>query len=145
MPYIPDLKRRKYLKETLDPINGGELNFTLYYLSLKYLDRVGKSYGSSEDVLHAYEEALHSVYLPISRPIKEKTPMNIGQLTDLFQNVVCNYVARTNKSHRPTLRASQLEFYRRIVGPYEDEKIEENGDVTIEKDSGKGHLKDPIY
>jgi hypothetical protein len=28
------------------------------------------------------------------------------------------------------LSAITQEFYRRVVGPYEDEKIEENGDVT---------------
>jgi wyosine [tRNA(Phe)-imidazoG37] synthetase (radical SAM superfamily) len=28
-----------------------------------------------------------------------------------------------------TLEAVKLEFYRRIVAPYEDEKIEENGDL----------------
>jgi len=27
------------------------------------------------------------------------------------------------------LESCKLEFYRRIVGPYEDKKIEENGDV----------------
>jgi len=27
------------------------------------------------------------------------------------------------------LAGAQMEFYRRVVGPYEDEKIESNGDV----------------
>lgn len=30
-----------------------------------------------------------------------------------------------------TLRAVELEFYRRYVGPYEDLKIKENGDLKL--------------
>ena len=144
MPYIPDLDRREYLKETLDPINGGELNFTLYYLSLKYLDRVGKSYGKCEDVMDAYEQAITTVYLPMSKQIDRRDPINGPELNDLFTDVVCNYVARTGKDPRKTLRSGQMEFYRRVIGPYEDEKITENGDVTI-KDGNVGHPKDPVY
>ena len=34
------------------------------------------------------------------------------------------------------LESCKLEFYRRVVGPYEDKKIEENGDIrkTSEED-----------
>ena len=142
MPYIPDKNRRQYLKETLDPINGGELNFILYYLSLKYLDKVGTSYGKCEELIGIFDELiLRSAGGTSSFPFKQhsteewfqsvkKDPINETELLALFKSILGRYVKNTGKHPLRTLRCCQLEFYRRITTPYEDKKIIENGDVT---------------
>ncbi len=135
MPYIPDLKRREYLKETLDPINGGELNFTLYYLSLRYLDRVGKTYDKCEDV----DDALHyAMNQPMIGNLPETMPkmdvINQCELKYLFDYICYDYYLKTGRDPGRTIRMCAREFYRRIIGPYEDEKIMENGDVTIKNE-----------
>jgi len=58
-----------------------------------------------------------------------------GELNYLLTNTIlvylnakgCNY--QTINDIIGALEGAKLEFYRRIVVPYEDQKIEENGDV----------------
>ena len=58
-----------------------------------------------------------------------------GELNYLFTILSIQYVKRKGKSYTHmndvigALEGAKLEFYRRMVAPYEDEKIEENGDV----------------
>jgi len=63
---------------------------------------------------------------------------NIGTAGDLnfvITTIIANYFARTSKKYQDinniigALECAKQEFYRRIVSPYEDKKIKENGDV----------------
>lgn len=58
-----------------------------------------------------------------------------GELNYAFTTVINKYLAKHGKSYARfndvigALEGAKLEFYRRIVVPYEDQKIKENGDV----------------
>jgi hypothetical protein len=63
------------------------------------------------------------------------TPENMGELTYVLTTVAIRYVEAHGRRFQTfgevlgALQATSLEFYRRRVADYEDEKIEENGDV----------------
>lgn len=65
----------------------------------------------------------------------EVTPSNVGEFNYVITELIKSYVNKHGLSYRTindvigVLEASKLEFYRRIAVPYEDIKIEENGDV----------------
>lgn len=58
-----------------------------------------------------------------------------GELNYSFTQMALAYIRRTKEDYQHyndvigALEACKLEFYRRLVAPYEDKKIEENGDV----------------
>lgn len=63
------------------------------------------------------------------------SPSNVGELTYMLTQTVIAYT-QTKGTRFSTfadvlaaLDATAREFYRRMVAPYEDEKIAENGDV----------------
>ncbi len=62
-------------------------------------------------------------------------PRNVGELTYAMTRLALNYVEQQGTSFTvfaavlAALDATAREFYRRMVAPYEDTKIEENGDV----------------
>lgn len=63
-----------------------------------------------------------------------------GELNYLITRLLNEYVNSHGKSYATlnevigALECSKLELYRRIVAPYEDLKIEQNGDVYTIKD-----------
>lgn len=70
-----------------------------------------------------------------SREIEHVTTNDPGHLTYTLYKVCMDALpsnARYKDYHSVlgALEATKLEFYRRHVAPYEDEKILENGDVT---------------
>jgi len=66
-----------------------------------------------------------------------KEDITTGELNYLFTLVMREYLRAKGKRYstvndiRGAIENAFSEFYRRIVGPYEDQKIEENGDVYI--------------
>lgn len=62
-------------------------------------------------------------------------PTQPGELTYLLTKVVMKYVERCGPRFAifaeamGALEATKQEFYRRVVAPYEDQKMQENGDV----------------
>ena len=62
-------------------------------------------------------------------------PRTVGELTYAMTRLALNYVEHQGISFSvladvlAALDATAREFYRRMVAPYEDAKIEENGDV----------------
>jgi len=58
-----------------------------------------------------------------------------GELNYAFTEMMINYLNRKGVSYTNmnevigVLECAKLEIYRRMTGPYEDTKIEENGDV----------------
>jgi hypothetical protein len=63
-------------------------------------------------------------------------PLTAGELNYLLTVTVLEYLEFNGRSYSSmndvigALEACKLEFYRRHVAPYEDEKIAENGDVN---------------
>ena len=65
---------------------------------------------------------------------KVATPKRVGQLNYVFTTVIQDYLGKVPNYQRfndaiGALEACKLELYRRMVAPYEDKKIAENGDV----------------
>jgi hypothetical protein len=61
-------------------------------------------------------------------------PLSVGELTYLLTRTVLNYLPPKPRFQDfaevlGALVATERELYRRVVGPYEDKKCEENGDV----------------
>ncbi len=62
-------------------------------------------------------------------------PMTPGELNFAITAIIIAYVKREGKSYQTlnnvvgALECAKLEFQRRVVAPYEDVKIRENGDV----------------
>lgn len=58
-----------------------------------------------------------------------------GDLNYIFTIIAHNYLERKGLRYQNindivgALEGAKLELYRRVAGPYEDKKIEENGDV----------------
>jgi hypothetical protein len=62
-------------------------------------------------------------------------PKTAGELNYLFTELSKSYVSAKGLSYQTindvvgALDGAKVEFQRRVVGPYEDKKINENGDV----------------
>lgn len=58
-----------------------------------------------------------------------------GELNYMFTYLIKNYIHFNGENYQAindimgALEGAKLEFYRRTVVPYEDQKIKENGDV----------------
>jgi hypothetical protein len=67
--------------------------------------------------------------------IADMPAANAGELNFLFTLVVRAYIEKHGLNYQKindvvgALESAKAEFQRRIVGPYEDKKIVENGDV----------------
>lgn len=63
------------------------------------------------------------------------SPETPGELNFAFTAILIDYVKRRGKTYQTlndvigALECAKLEFQRRVVAPYEDKKIRENGDV----------------
>lgn len=66
---------------------------------------------------------------------KSLAPIKAGELNYLFTKIIVNYLFLNQESYQSyndilgALEGAKLEVYARKVRPYEDKKIEENGDV----------------
>ncbi len=62
-------------------------------------------------------------------------PLTAGELNYTICMIAMKYLDKTKKSYQHyndvigVLECAKLEIYRRLVSPYEDKKIAENGDV----------------
>lgn len=63
--------------------------------------------------------------------------LSSGQLNYMLTQVVNEYIAQHGLNYRTindvigALEGAKLELYRRVAAPYEDKKIQENGDVYV--------------
>jgi hypothetical protein len=75
-------------------------------------------------------------YGQVEEVIRAEQISNAGELQYAIAVLIKNYMSKQDLRYQVcndvmgALAGAQMEFYRRIVAPYEDQKIEENGDVT---------------
>lgn len=67
--------------------------------------------------------------------VSKHGPSNVGELTYVFYRIAVNYLPDDARyadyaEVMAALENTKQEFYRRMVVPYEDVKIIQNGDVT---------------
>lgn len=75
-------------------------------------------------------------YIPqIRRDAAATAPVNAGELNYQLILMVTNYISRVGLKYSTlndimgALEGCKLEFYRRVVAPYEETKRTQNGDV----------------
>lgn len=67
--------------------------------------------------------------------MRSDTPKNAGELNFVLTIMAQNYWYENDKNYQAfndilgAFEGAKLELYRRMIAPYEDKKIEENGDV----------------
>ena len=74
--------------------------------------------------------------------VMERGPETAGELNFLVTKICLLYLGEKPNYQRyndvvGALEGAKLEMYRRKVAPYEDVKIEENGDVEVTKEVGE--------
>lgn len=73
--------------------------------------------------------------LRLNPSVASVNPHNEGELNYVLTCVVRDFIKREGKCYATiatavsALECCKLELYRRVAAPYEDEKIDENGDV----------------
>lgn len=66
---------------------------------------------------------------------REREPENSGELNYLLTQAAIDYIARNGLAYSTindvmgAFACAAQEFFRRVGAPYEDKKIQENGDV----------------
>lgn len=66
-----------------------------------------------------------------------------GELNYVITNIIMEYLTQNGMSYDKindiigALEGAKLEFYRRVVVPYENVKISENGDVYVSQEPSK--------
>jgi hypothetical protein len=71
----------------------------------------------------------------------EKDAENAGELNFLFTWLALRYWGQNGQNYQAfndvlgAMEGAKLELYRRHVAPYEDKKIEQNGDIKVEIDT----------
>lgn len=73
------------------------------------------------------------------RPLLDagSTPLTPGELNYLLTMTCIKYLESRGESYQTynniigALECAKLEMYRRSIAPYEDKKIQENGDVYV--------------
>lgn len=81
---------------------------------------------------HVTQEAKDRVAL-VYQP--KGSPQNAGEMNYLFSLIIQRYLAEFGKNYQHindclgALGCASQEFYRKVVIPYEDQKIKENGDA----------------
>ena len=69
------------------------------------------------------------------RPVSSSRALSGGELNYQITMLIVQYLKTNGTSYATcndvmgALTGAQAEFYRRVVAPYEDEKITDNGDV----------------
>lgn len=62
-------------------------------------------------------------------------PHNAGELNYVFTRISLDYIKRFGENYQHwndvigALEGAKLELYRRYIAPYEDQKIQQNGDI----------------
>ena len=75
-----------------------------------------------------------------STGLGELFPKTCGELNYVFTEIIKNYLEEKGQSYQTyndivgALECCKIELYRRKIGPYEDVKIQENGDVYEQHD-----------
>lgn len=133
MPYI-----RMEDRERLTPPEGmipdipktaGELNYVISARIKREYTEKGKSYALFNDIIAALESAkLGLENSELAMEFSELVARYVFQTAGL-ESMEINKMSRRVNSGIGALEAAKLEFYRRVVAPYEDKKIFDNGDV----------------
>lgn len=69
------------------------------------------------------------------KELQVRSPKTPGELNYVITTIILDYIEDHTKNYETlnsvvgALECAKLELYRRLIAPYEDSKIEQNGDV----------------
>ena len=139
MPYILPSQRAALaaLGEKAVPFTAGELNYLVSMRIKREYTEKGKSYGLFNDMIADIDDAIIALKMGL-----RLEPGFGGDVSDLATKFILQSaemetvmterirsIALRIRSASGALESAKLEFYRRVVAPYEDEKMNLNGDV----------------
>lgn len=137
MPYIDQAARAEIAAGRV-PKTPGELNFKLTRIVMNHLAEQGPlSYTACYEVIKALEAIkFEAVYAALNEDAicvqrnAEPTPLALALVLALAEFAGPMKAAGWSLADvLGTLECVKLEFYRRVVAPYEDKKCAENGDA----------------
>lgn len=128
MPYITK-ESREYIDNGLsEPVSPGELNYALTKL-------LNENYSREAFALRFKEIAAAYV------EVREEKYQTFNDIVGAGVSAVLEHLRRKNGLYFPQgqwLFDELQQFYLRVVGPYEDRKIKENGDIAAYVPQGLG-------
>lgn len=85
-----------------------------------------------------YDDALDDLILSMELVRSHSTNGHVpeGDLNYIISTILNNFITMNHKTYSSfnsvigVLECAKLELYRRHIGPYEDKKIAENGDIS---------------
>lgn len=118
MPYIDKSRREELAKEVVrEAKTRGELNYLITLRMIEELNKRGKSYNNMNDIIGEMKDNYYS----LDHIEKSKFQKDINSIKEWARITYTEKVG--------VIECAVLEFYRRVVAPYEDEAIKRNGDV----------------
>lgn len=146
MPYIPKKIRPKldfFISELIDPkrcallspsyeetinelikliLDEGELNYTITKLCWDFWKK-DPCYTTGNTIVECFERTSARAFCTIE-PLNDLDYFIYEIISGVHNRPIMPLVATQG-----VLRCAQLEFYRRVLAPYEDKKRKQNGDV----------------
>ena len=80
MPYINQIARERIKAGNIKPLSAGELNFAITSLVHEFLNRVGTSYSTLNEVIGVLECAKLELYRRVAAPYEDGAIARNGDL-----------------------------------------------------------------
>jgi len=130
VPYVKQIDRPR-LDHGEPARNAGELNYVITGILDAWLSEHGRNYAAINNAVGVIELVKTS---PADKPTLSDADTILG---DSIVYAIAAFDAASGEEFlvatvTGVLECAKLELYRRIAAPYEDTKIEENGDVYSE-------------
>ena len=127
MPYVDKELRRKLEDERVVPSTAGELTYRLFMLALAAENRPYRADAVAQ---------VATVEQAILNQVKEYVQHNgvrYQTICEAMGSLECTSRELRRRKVRVEVNFRYLQglFYREVAGPYEDQKIQQNGDVTL--------------
>lgn len=87
MPYIRQDDRENIEDLTKSPTNAGELNYLIHLILSNYVDDLGESYQTYNDIMGVLEGVKLELYRRRVAPYEEKKIKENGDITFYNQNI----------------------------------------------------------
>lgn len=134
MPYIKKTHKKK-VRETGIASTAGDLNYLITKTIQEYLLISGVKYQRFNDVIGVIQSLILDIHHTYEKPVPGEEINDARILHRHLTGIIHKYRVNTfdniyiEYDILGALEGAKLELYRRKISPYEDIKIEENGDV----------------
>jgi hypothetical protein len=127
MPYILPSRRDDLDKFDDTPQEPGELNYMLTKRMIE-MESLEHSYGMISDMALQLETVLYE-FLRVNLPKQGMRYGLINAIVGAATAAELEYQRRRGNRYQAPMQLAVASFYTKVAAPYEDQKIQENGDV----------------